>query len=104
MQLWNGYEDIAEEVQLKTSRHSLSGELGEEEKMDGGIETKFHVFSEIGRLLPTFFIFSLFSCLSFLSCSLSFLFFLFLSFLFSFLLYIFFLSCLRLEHFILTLY
>ena len=30
--MWNGYEDISDEVQLKTSRHSLSGELGEEER------------------------------------------------------------------------
>jgi len=51
LQLWNGVEDIDEEVQQKTSRHSLSGELGEEEKLDGRIETKFHVFSELGSAL-----------------------------------------------------
>jgi len=27
----------------------LSGELGEEETMDSLIETKFHVFSELGK-------------------------------------------------------
>ncbi len=49
LQIWHGCEDIEEEVQLKTARHSLSGELGEEETMDSLIETKFHVFSELGK-------------------------------------------------------
>ena len=48
-QIWHGCEEIEEEVQLKTARHSLSGELGEEETMASLIETKFHVFSELGK-------------------------------------------------------
>eukprot|EP01087_Luapelamoeba_hula_P009883 TRINITY_DN2584_c0_g1_i3.p2 TRINITY_DN2584_c0_g1~~TRINITY_DN2584_c0_g1_i3.p2 ORF type:complete len:248 (+),score=46.40 TRINITY_DN2584_c0_g1_i3:59-802(+) len=51
--LWNGIEQLEDEVQLKTARHSLSGELGDEEKLDSNIESKFHVFSEFGYIMAT---------------------------------------------------
>jgi hypothetical protein len=47
-QVWHGTETLSEEVQLSTARHSLSGELAQEEKADDRIETKFHVFVEMG--------------------------------------------------------
>ena len=52
--VWQGAENINEEIENYIARRTLCGEVSQVESIDSPIEIKFYVLSEIGN---TFFIF-----------------------------------------------
>ena len=54
VEVWTGPEPISEDAQLYSARHTLCGELSQPET-ENHIETKFHVFSELGMSISFFF-------------------------------------------------